>query len=356
MAHALRLAARGLYTTDPNPRVGCVIACGEEIIGAGWHARAGEPHAEVFALRAAGARARGATAYVTLEPCAHHGRTPPCADALIEAGVARVVCAVADPFPQVAGAGLDRLRAAGIATEVGLLADAAEELNVGFLARHRRGRPWVRVKLAASLDGRTALASGESQWISSEASRADVQRWRARASAILTGIGTVRRDDPRLDVRIETSRQPDRYVVDPRLTLSPQARLLASGGPVSLIADRETPVPQWLQQRGLEVIGVGCDGTLDLSQALAELAARGVNELHVEAGSMLCGSLLAQDLLDELILYVAPHVLGSGRGLFDIPALESMADRVNFRFHRIDRVGSDLRIIARPCSPASSSS
>lgn len=357
MAHALQLAERGLWTTSPNPRVGCVIARGEAVLGTGWHERAGGPHAEVVALRDAGPQARGATAYVTLEPCNHHGRTPPCVDALLAAGVARVVAAMEDPNPLVAGQGLARLRAAGLAVEVGLLGDVAEALNAGFVSRMRRGRPWVRVKLAASLDGRTALAGGESQWITGPAARVDGHRFRAQACAMLTGMGTVALDDPQLTVRdLPTVRQPARVVVDGRLRISPNAHVLAGGG--TLVAHgsaaRTTGADFAARRAALAATGSelvelsAADGHVDLAALLAELARRGHNELHVEAGGRLAGALLASGLADELLLYLAPCVIGdTGRGLFALPALASLADRPRLDVFDLRMVGGDLRVRAR---------
>ena len=379
MARALRLAGRGLFTTQPNPRVGCVIAYGDEIIGEGWHQRAGEPHAEVFALRAAGERARCASVYVTLEPCSHHGRTPPCADALIEAGVARVVFASEDPNPKVAGAGIRRLREAGVVVEAGLMRDAARELNRGFFSRFERGRPWVRVKLAMSLDGRTGLASGESKWITGESARADVQRWRARSSAILTGAGTARADDPRLTVRIEgavhgasSDRHPAspstaardahgvaqaqpfrplRVVLDARLdALQPDAHLLDGSAP-TLVLHAPGVLPSDVRYTHVELAAVQCDAQrrIDLDAALRLLAARGVNELQVEAGPALCGALFQRGIVDELLLYVAPTVLGNtARPLLQLPALAGMTGRWPLRLLDQRRVGKDLRM--RLCS------
>jgi diaminohydroxyphosphoribosylaminopyrimidine deaminase/5-amino-6-(5-phosphoribosylamino)uracil reductase len=317
MAHALRLAERGLYTTQPNPRVGCVIADAEKVIGEGWHQRAGEPHAEVFALREAGERARGATAYVTLEPCAHHGRTPPCAEALIAAGVARVVTAAEDPFPQVAGRGIAMLRKAGIAVDSGLMRDAARELNIGFFSRIERGRPWLRVKLAMSLDGRTALANGESKWITGDAARADVQRWRARSSAILTGSGTVLADNPRLTVRLSDEPRfapPLRVVLD-RQRRTPAGSHVLDGSVPTLVLHAATINESATEtaERGdsIEHLAVAEQGdALDLSAVLALLAERGCNEVQVEAGPILCGALFAAGLVDELLLYIAPLFLG----------------------------------------------
>jgi diaminohydroxyphosphoribosylaminopyrimidine deaminase/5-amino-6-(5-phosphoribosylamino)uracil reductase len=352
MAHALRLAERGLYTTHPNPRVGCVIAHGEQVIGTGFHQRAGEPHAEVFALREAGEQARGATAYVTLEPCAHHGRTPPCADALIAAGVSRVVIAAEDPFPQVAGRGIGKLRDAGIAVETGLMRDAARELNIGFFSRIERGRPWVRVKLAMSLDGRTALANGESKWITGEAARADVQRWRARSSAILTGSGTVLADDPRLTVRLpegEAFTPPWRVLLDNRLRTPPGSHVLDGTAP-TLVLHNEQYAPMDARFQAVELAVVAEQGgAMDLHAAMAELARRHVSELHVEAGPSLCGSLFAAGLVDELLLYIAPVLLGdSARPLLGLPALGDMAAR--WKLRTLDRrvLGDDLRLQLRP--------
>lgn len=348
MAEALRLAARGLWTTDPNPRVGCVIAREGEIVGRGWHRRAGAPHAEVEALAEAGERARGATAYVTLEPCAHHGRTPPCADALIAAGIARVVFAVQDPFPQVDGRGSARLRAAGVAVEQGLMAAQARELNLGFFSRIERGRPWLRLKLAASLDGRTALASGESKWITGQQARADVQRWRARSSAILTGAETVRRDDPALTARVEGDcLAPVRVIV-----------CGASGPPLgaSLLGDGLAPV--WLAlPEGLRQTVPGCEclvvpahaGRLELGHLLRELGARGLNEVQAECGPRLAGALLAGGFVDELLLYIAPCVLGeSARPLFAGVHLQRMMQRWRFRTVERRAIGADLCWRLRP--------
>lgn len=351
MAHALRLAERGLFTTQPNPRVGCVIARDAQVLGCGFHQRAGEPHAEVYALRAAGDGARGATVYVTLEPCAHYGRTPPCAEALIAAGVARVVVASKDPFAPVAGRGLAMLRAAGIAVETGLLELAARELNLGFLSRIERGRPWLRVKLAMSLDGRTALANGQSQWITGEAARADGQRWRARSSAILTGIGTVLADNPRLTVRLPgdaACMPPLRVVVDSRLRTPADSHVLAAGAPTLLVHAANAQVPAHLAHVERLALARGDDG-LDLHALLAELARRDVNELHVEAGPCLAGSLFAQGLADELLLYIAPVLLGDqARPLLALPALGDMAERWQLQVLEQRSVGVDWRLRLRP--------
>lgn len=350
MARALRLAEKGLFTTTPNPRVGCVIVKDGAVLGAGWHARAGEAHAEIHALNAAGNLARGATAYVTLEPCSHHGRTPPCADALIAAGVARVVAAMRDPNPQVGGNGLEMLRAAGIACEDGLMEAEARELNIGFVSRMTRGRPWVRLKVAASLDGKTALNNGRSQWITGPAARRDGHAWRARACAILTGVGTVRDDDPRLTVRdIETSRQPPRVVVDSHLETPPAARILEGGNALIAAASEDAAKIAALRAAGAEVIVLpNPRGKVDLPRLLQVLAERGVNELHVEAGHKLNGSLLREGLVDELLLYFAPTLLGSGREMFPLPELTDLSGRRDLRIVDLRRIGADIRILARP--------
>lgn len=352
MAHALRLAECGLYTTQPNPRVGCVIAHGERVVGAGFHQRAGEPHAEVHALREAGGQAHGATAYVTLEPCAHHGRTPPCADALIAAGVSRVVIAAEDPFPQVAGRGIGKLRDASIVVDVGLMRDAARELNVGFFSRIERGRPWVRVKLAMSLDGRTALANGQSQWITGEAARADVQRWRARSSAILTASGTVLADNPRLNVRLpegEAFTPPWRVVLDNRLRTPPGTHVLDGTAPTLVIHNLlYTPSDERFKAAELAVVAEN-DGAMDLHAVMDELARRHISEVHVEAGPRLCGALFAAGLVDELLIYVAPVLLGdSAKPLLGLPSLTDMASR--WKLRTIDRrvLGEDMRLQLRP--------
>lgn len=351
MARALRLAARGLYTTTPNPRVGCVIVQDGQVVGEGWHARAGEAHAEVHALRAAGARARGATVYVSLEPCSHYGRTPPCAHALIDAGVARVVAAMRDPNPQVAGRGIELLTLAGIRTEVGLLEEAARELNIGFVSRMTRGRPWVRIKTAASLDGKTALLNGQSQWITGEAARRDVHRWRARACAVLTGVGTVLVDDPQLNVRgLNTSRQPLKVVLDSRLRTPPTARILQDGKTLIVCQQAQPERLEPLLAAGASVLELpGPGGRPDLGRLMDALAQRGVNELHVEAGATLNGALLAAGLVDEWLAYIAPVTLGhQARGLFDLPALTDMGARQGWRLREVQHVGADLRLRLRP--------
>ena len=351
MARALELAERGLFTTTPNPRVGCVIVRDGRCVGEGWHVRAGEPHAEVHALAMAGEAARGATAYVTLEPCSHHGRTPPCAEALVRAGVGRVVAAMEDPNPLVAGRGLARLREAGIATLSGVLEAEARELNLGFVSRMTRGRPWLRLKAAATLDGKTALENGVSQWITGDDARRDAHRWRARSCAVLTGIGTVRDDDPQLNVRaIPTERQPLRIVVDARLDTPLNAKLL-DGGPVLIAAATDDPARiAALRHRGAEVVVLpNQGGKVDLPALLAELGRRGINEVLAESGFKLNGSLLREGCVDELVLYLAPSLVGdAARGLFNLPALSSLADKRQLAFRDVRMVGRDLRIVARP--------
>jgi diaminohydroxyphosphoribosylaminopyrimidine deaminase / 5-amino-6-(5-phosphoribosylamino)uracil reductase len=370
MAHALALAQRGLHTTTPNPRVGCVIVREGEVIGEGWHERAGDAHAEPRALASVLAKvssgdtairgnydpaqftniARGATAYVTLEPCSHHGRTPPCADTLITAGVTRVVAALRDPNPLVAGQGLARLAAAGIEVAHGLMANEAHELNIGFISRMTRARPWVRLKVAASLDGKTALANGVSQWITGPAARLHAHAWRARSCAILTGYGTVRDDNPRLNVReIDTPRQPLRVVVDSRLETPPDAAILHGGGTLIFAAIDNEARRSALEARGAQiVIAPNPQGKVDLAVMLTTLAARGINELMVEAGAALNGSLLREGCVDELLIYQAPVLLGdAGRGMFALPALTTLTDAK--RLHIIERtsVGDDQFLRAR---------
>lgn len=347
MSRALELAQRGLYTTTPNPRVGCVLARDGEIVGEGWHMRTGEAHAEVHALRAAGARAQGAIAYVSLEPCAHQGRTPPCADALIAAKVGRVVVAMRDPDPRVAGRGLDALRAAGVAVECGLMQTEALALNAGFVSRITRGRPWVRMKIAASLDGKTALLNGRSQWITGAEARLDGHRWRARACAILTGVGTVKDDDPQLNVRdIDTPRQPVRVVVDSRCETPPSARVLGTGTLIAAVDDNGRGAR--LRSSGAELMLLPDEsGKVDLHALMRELAARGMNELHVEAGFKLNGSLLASGLVDELLVYLAPRVLGdAARGMFNLPALSDLAGARELELTEVSLLGGNIRVLA----------
>ncbi|WP_199171460.1 bifunctional diaminohydroxyphosphoribosylaminopyrimidine deaminase/5-amino-6-(5-phosphoribosylamino)uracil reductase RibD [Luteimonas rhizosphaerae] len=355
MAQALRLAEKGAYTTRPNPMVGCVLAHGSERVGEGWHRQKGGPHAEVLALRAAGERARGATAYVTLEPCAHTGSTGPCADALIDAGVARVVGAMRDPFPQVDGAGFERLRAAGIAVDVGLMDAQARALNRGFLSRVERGRPWVRIKLACSLDGRTAMANGDSKWISGDASRADVMRWRARAGALLTGSGTVLADDPQLTVRFDAAASeadagfvaPLRVVLDPGLATTARGRIRDAAAPTLYLHAGEAKVPH-----GLDVARAAVptrDGRLDLDAVLALLAEGGINEVQIESGATLSGAFLRAGLVDEVLLYVAPVLLGDrARPLFEGLGIDAMAQRLQLETVESRRIGDDLRLLLRP--------
>lgn len=354
MARALALARRGLYTTDPNPRVGCVLVKDGNIVGEGWHVRAGEAHAEVHALRHAGEQARCATAYVTLEPCCHHGRTPPCSQALIQAGVSRVIAAMPDPNPRVSGQGFAELEMAGISVERGLLQAEAERLNPGFVTRMSRGRPFVRLKLATSLDGRTALANGESKWISGEAARADVQRLRARSSAILTGIGTVLSDDPSLTVRdMEIGRQPLRVVLDAMLRMPASARMLGLPGKTLIVAGDSAPSSSNLQTERAEVLNLPCaDDNIDLPALLELLAKREVNELLVEAGATLSGALLKAGLVDEIVVYIAPHILGDrAHGMFNFPELADMTGRIAVNVQDIRAVGKDWRIVATINNP-----
>jgi diaminohydroxyphosphoribosylaminopyrimidine deaminase/5-amino-6-(5-phosphoribosylamino)uracil reductase len=349
MAQALHLAERGLWTTSPNPRVGCVLVRDGKLIGEGWHERAGEPHAEVHALRAAGSAAHGATAYITLEPCSHHGRTPPCADALIEARVKRVVVATQDPNPLVAGQGVARLRAAGIDVECGLMEAAARELNIGFFSRMTRGTPWVRSKIAASLDGRTALANGTSKWITGAAARRDVQHWRARSCAVLTGIGTILADDPRLNVRdISTERQPLRVVLDSRLRVPPKAKILQNGTTLVYTARADEEKLEALKTVGAEVkILATADGKIDVPGVLRDLGSRGINEVLVEAGRTLNGALLKAGLVDELVLYLAPQLLGdAARGMADLGEFTQLQQGVALQWNDVRQVGGDLRIVA----------
>jgi len=350
MARALRLAELGTYTTRPNPMVGCVIAQGEEIVGEGWHQRPGEPHAEVIALQVAGERAKGATAYITLEPCTHTGRTGPCADALLAAGVGRVVAAMQDPFPQVNGSGLEKLRAAGVTVETGLLEAQARELNRGFISRIVRGRPWFRVKLASSLDGRSALASGESKWISGEASREDVQHWRARAGALLTGAGTVLMDDPSLTVRLpegEAFSPPLRVVLDPGLATTRRGKVREGDAPTLYLHAPDVKLP-----RNLEVDHAHVPvnrGLFDLRAVLQLLAGRGINEVQLEAGATLAGAFMRAGLVDELLLYVAPVVLGGhARPLFGGVDSGSIADSMHMEVVDTRRIGQDIRVLFRP--------
>jgi len=350
MARALHLAERGLYSTSPNPRVGCVIVKNGKIIGEGWHQKAGEPHAEINALMQAGPASLGSTVYVTLEPCSHHGRTPPCADALIGAGVAKVIAAMQDPNPNVSGQGLARLNAAGIAVEHGLLDTQAHELNIGFVKRMVYGHPFVRIKTASSLDGKTALSSGESKWITGEAARADVHRLRARSCAILTGINTVLADNPQLNVRgIDTSRQPVKVIVDSTLRTLPNAKILQGAKTLIACTEPDTKKATALEAAGAEIICLpGADGRVNLHALLSRLAQKGVNEVMTEAGPILNGALLATGLVDEWVQYVAPCLLGSNaRPLFDLPEPATMQSRLNWNLADQRMLGTDLRLIWR---------
>jgi len=349
MARALELGERALYTTSPNPRVGAVVVRDGVVVGEGWHERPGEPHAEVHALRAAGARAAGATIYVTLEPCNHFGRTPPCVDAVIAAGVGRVVAAMRDPNALAAG-GAERLRAAGIATDFGLMEQAARELNIGWVTRIARGRPWVRLKVAATLDGKTALANGRSQWITSPEARRDGHHWRARACAILTGIGTVKGDNPQLTVRdVPTLRQPLRVLVDSRLDVSDDAKILQGGNVLVFGASPDTARVERLRGRGIDVVTLPNPyDKVELKDLFAELGRRGMNEVHVEAGHKLNGSLIREGVVDELLVYFAPRLMGEGaRGMFNLPELASLDEMRQLEIVDVTRVGPDLRVIAR---------
>ncbi len=357
MARALRLAERGAYTTKPNPMVGCVLAHGDEVVGEGFHARAGEAHAEVLAVQSAGNRAKGATAYVTLEPCAHTGRTGPCADLLVAAGVSRVVAAMGDPFPEVNGAGFDKLRAAGIEVASGLMQDLARTLNRGWLSRIERSRPWVRVKLASSLDGRSALASGESRWISCAASRDDGHRWRARAGAIVTGAGTVLADDPSLTVRLGGEDAdaafvpPLRVVLDPGLATVKRGRVREGDAPTLYLHAPDVKLPRELDVEHASVAVSA--GHFDLSAVLALLAARGINEVQLEAGATLAGAFFREGLADELLLYVAPVLLGPhARPLFDGLDIHAMTQRLKLRIVDSRVVGDDIRLLLQPQASA----
>ncbi len=352
MARAIELAARGRYAAHPNPMVGCVIVRDGQVVGEGWHAVAGEAHAEILALQAAGGQARGATVYVTLEPCAHHGKTPPCDDALIRAGVAEVVAGLEDPDPRVDGRGLEALEAAGVAVRSGLMRNEIEDLVRGFVKRVTRGRPWVRLKVAASLDGRTAMANGQSQWITGPEARADVQRLRASSGAVMTGIGTVLADDPSLTVRdasLDTrGRQPLRVVLDRGLRMPLSAEMLALPGTTLVYCTSDTGRKP-LVDAGAEVVKVGeCDGLVDIGEVLDDLGSREVNELLVEAGPVLAGSLLEGGYLDELVIYQAPHIMGSETmGMFRTPGWTELGDRRALEIIDVQKVGADTRITAR---------
>ena len=352
MSRALDLARNALFQASPNPRVGCVIVRDGHILGEGWTQPPGSNHAEIEALldaRRNGHDLHGATAYVTLEPCSHFGRTPPCATAIIEARLARVIAAVEDPNPQVAGRGLEMLRSNGIDVRCGLLASEASELNIGFFSRMNRGRPWVRMKIAASLDGKTALSSGVSQWITSEAARKDGHAWRARACAVATGIGTVIADNPQLNVRLVTTvRQPLKVLVDSRLEVDPEARFFDGNQALVACAFADPAKVAALREKNAEVIEVpNDDGKVDLPQLLRELARRGINELHVEAGFKLNGSLVREGCIDELLVYLAPLLVGEAQGMVHLPALSDLAQARRLVFHEVTPVGTDVRILAR---------
>ncbi len=355
MRRALDLAERGLYTTTPNPRVGAVVVKDNRVIGEGWHQVAGEPHAEVNAIRDAKQKSgdtavKGAAVYVTLEPCSHHGRTPPCADLLVNEGITRVVAAMEDPNPKVAGQGFATLRAAGIDVRVGLLESEARELNVGFIARMTRGLPWVRLKVAASLDGKTALTNGKSQWITGPEARKDGHAYRARACAILTGIGTVMEDNPQLTVReVTTPRQPLKVIVDSNLQIALDAKILQEGKVLMVHAGGSDDAVKALVGAGLEVLSLpNSAGKVDLPALMKTLAQRNLNEVHVESGFKLNGSLLRENCVDELLIYFAASFIGhSGQGMFNLPELTDLEERRKVRIHRVNQLGADLRLIAR---------
>jgi diaminohydroxyphosphoribosylaminopyrimidine deaminase/5-amino-6-(5-phosphoribosylamino)uracil reductase len=350
MSQALKLAEKGLYTTSPNPRVGCVIVKNNRVIGSGWHERTGQPHAEINALCSAVDTVRNATVYVTLEPCSHYGRTPPCAEALIHAGVARVVMAMLDPNPLVAGNGVARLRDAGIIVQSGLLEEQANALNIGFVSRMTRHRPWVRLKIAASLDGKTALENGASQWITSETARLDAHRLRALSCAILTGTGTVKKDDPQLTVRhVETSRQPLRVVIDSRLEIPMNAKLLHEGKIVIFSAMQDENRKKMLEEKGAKVILMPkAGGKVNLAQVMAKLADFEINELLVEAGSTLAGALVQERLVDELVIYLAPCLLGhKAQGMLNLPMLTKLSDKHKLELTDLRMIGQDIRVTAR---------
>lgn len=350
MSQALKLAEKGLYTTSPNPRVGCVIVNNNRVIASGWHERAGQPHAEINALCSADDTVRNATVYVTLEPCSHYGRTPPCAEALINAGVARVVMAMLDPNPLVAGSGAALLRQAGIIVQSGLLEEQARALNIGFVSRMVRHRPWVRLKIAASLDGKTALENGESQWITSEAARLDAHRLRALSCAILTGIGTVKKDDPQLTVRhVETSRQPLRVVIDSRLDIPASAKLLQGGKILIFTAVPDESRKKSLEEKGAKVVIMpGAGGKVNLTQVMAKLADFEINEVLVEAGSTLAGTMVQERLVDELVIYLAPCLLGDkAQGMLNLPMLNKLTDKRKLELTDLRMIGQDIRVTAK---------
>ena len=359
MARAIQLAEKGLYSTQPNPRVGCVIVRDGQIVGEGYHRKAGGPHAEIYALRQAAEKAKGATVYVSLEPCSHQGKTPPCADALIDAGVKRVLCAMQDPNPQVSGQGLEKLRKAGIEVVSGILLAQAQALNPGFIKRMQTGLPYVRVKLAMSLDGRTAMASGESKWITGESARADVQRLRARSSVILTGSATVLADDPSMNVRVSADDlgteidpvQPLRAVIDSQLKVSPHSQIFNLPGNSCVFTCEENNADKGFRKEQLVVVKESASqaGKVDLLAVFEYLAQQQSNEVHIEAGSQLCGALLNENLVDEIIVYMAPHIMGdSARGLFHLPNIVKMQQRIDVEIKDIRAIGADWRMTLLP--------
>lgn len=350
MSEAIRLAEKGLYTTSPNPRVGCVIVKNGEIIGRGWHEKAGLPHAEINALKQAATEVKGSTVYVTLEPCCHHGRTPPCTDALINAGIAKLIIAMQDPNPLVAGKGIQQLRTAGIEVQYGLLEAQANQLNIGFVSRMVRQRPWIRVKIAASLDGKIALANGKSQWITGEAARTDVHRSRARSCAILTGINTIKHDDPELSVRhVQTTRQPLRVILDNRLEITTNAKVLQKTGSLIFTTLQDSEKIQSLMEKGAQVIVLPSPtGKLDLAEVMSKLAEFELNEILVEAGSTLNGALIESRFVDEIIIYCAPILLGnSAQSMLNLPELTSLAQKWKLEITEIGKVGCDIKITAK---------
>ena len=350
MAQALQLAEKGLYSASPNPRVGCVIVNGSRVVGCGWHEKAGKPHAEINALKLAGAAARGSTVYLTLEPCSHHGRTPPCDEALIKAGVDKVVIAMNDPNPLVAGRGCELLKGFGIKVQTGLMEEEARILNIGFITRMTLNRPWVRMKIAASIDGKTALKSGASQWITSEPARRDGHRWRARSCAVLTGIGTILKDNSQLTVRhVETPRQPLRVVVDSRLEIKPDARVLRGEGELVFTANvSEGKIAELLNVGAQPIMMPNEIGGIDLVRMMSKLADYEINELLVEAGSKLSGALIREGLVDELVIYLAPCLIGdSAQGMLSLPELENLSDKKALTIRDLRMIGTDIRIIAR---------
>lgn len=350
MSQALQLAEKGLYSTTPNPRVGCIVVRDDQIVGRGWHECAGQAHAEINALKQAGVAANHSTVYVTLEPCSHHGRTPPCVDALIHARVAKVVVATEDPNPLVSGKGSALLKQAGIEVQTGLMEAEAKMLNVGFIHRMQHQQPWVRLKVAASLDGKTALNNGVSQWITGEAARQDGHRWRARSCAMLTGIGTIKADDPQLNIRhVKTSRQPLRVAVDSRLEIPMDAKLLQGGGAIIFTATHHKEKSAALHDLGAKVIEVpGENGEVDLAEMMQKLADLEVNELMVEAGHKLSGALVKAGLVNELVMYIAPQMLGDkAQSILSLPELTRFGDKVNFDIKDLRMVGKDIRIVAR---------